>query len=55
MGVKRTKNKPVLHAEVKKQHGIFLTDSVWLKLKDLAREQNTSVSELIERWGQSLL
>jgi hypothetical protein len=48
-GVKRTKNNPVFYAELKKGHEIFLTDSSWLKVKELAKKNGLSVSEYIER------
>jgi hypothetical protein len=53
-GKKRVKNTPVLHDEVKKRHGILLTDTAWKRLVNVARLKNTSVSEMIEEWARSL-
>lgn len=53
-GKKRVKNTPVLHDEVKKRHGILLTDTAWKKLVDTAKLRDTSVSEMIEKWARSL-
>ncbi|WP_339381230.1 hypothetical protein [Brasilonema sp. UFV-L1] len=44
------KNQPVLYNELKKVHGISLTDSSWNKLKDMAQTEGLSVSEYVERW-----
>ncbi|NMG05640.1 hypothetical protein DP117_01705 [Brasilonema sp. UFV-L1] len=49
-GKKRVKNQPVLYNELKKVHGISLTDSSWNKLKDMAQTEGLSVSEYVERW-----
>lgn len=49
-GKKRTKNNPVFYEELKKGHEIFLTDSSWNKLKNLAKEKRLSASEYVERW-----
>ncbi len=49
-GVKRTKNNPVFYTELKKGHEIFLTDSSWHKLKNLANKKGLSASEYVEQW-----
>jgi macrodomain Ter protein organizer (MatP/YcbG family) len=48
-GQKRLKNIPILHDEVKRKRTINLTDTAWNKIKLIAIEQKTSVSELIEK------
>lgn len=53
-GKKRIKNVPVLHNEVKKRHGLLLTDTAWEALRKKAREDGTSISEIIETWAKSL-
>ena len=47
-GKKRIKNQPVLHEELKKQHGVFLTDTAWEFVRKQAAKQNTSASEYLE-------
>ncbi|MBO3463139.1 hypothetical protein G7B40_032065 [Aetokthonos hydrillicola Thurmond2011] len=47
-GKKRLRNQPVLHNELKKQHGIFLTDTSWHFVCDQAVRQKTSASEYLE-------
>ncbi|MBO3458726.1 hypothetical protein G7B40_016210 [Aetokthonos hydrillicola Thurmond2011] len=49
-GKKRIKNQPVLYNELKKIHGISLTDSSWNKLKNISKEKGLSVSEFVEQW-----
>ncbi|MEO1373775.1 MAG: hypothetical protein AAFW70_05505 [Cyanobacteria bacterium J06635_10] len=48
-GKKRLKNIPVLHEEIKKQHGIWMTDSSWLGAKEKAVRNGLSISEYLER------
>jgi hypothetical protein len=48
-GKKRMKNVPVLYEENKKQRGVMLTDTAWSIAAIKAREENISVSELLER------
>ena len=48
-GKKRMKNQPVLHEEIKKKHGIWLTDFSWLGAKEKTLRINLSVSEYIEQ------
>ena len=48
-GIKRTKNNPVFYTELKKGHEIFLTDSSWQKIKQIAKEKGMSASEYIEQ------
>ncbi len=43
------KNVPVLYEENKKQRGVMLTDTAWSIAAIKAREENISVSELLER------
>ncbi|MDJ0798348.1 MAG: hypothetical protein QNJ51_16275 [Calothrix sp. MO_167.B12] len=52
-GKKRVKNVPVLHDEIKKRHGILLTDTAWAALVKKAKEDSVSVSEMIESWARS--
>jgi hypothetical protein len=54
-GQKRLKNVPVFYDEVKRTHGIKLTDSTWSTLRNVATEQGISISELVERWGRTLV
>lgn len=53
-GKKRIRNVPVLWDEVKKTHGIKLTDTAWNAINQVAHEQGISASELVERWGRQL-
>jgi hypothetical protein len=52
-GKKRVRNLPVFYDELKKVHEIMLTPTAWKKLQDMARKQNTSISELIETWARN--
>ena len=52
-GQKRVRNTPVFYDELKKVHQLMFTPTAWEKLQDMARLQNTSVSELIETWARS--
>jgi hypothetical protein len=54
-GQKRMKNVPVFYDEVKQTHGIKLTDTTWNTLRNVATEQGISISELVERWGRTLV
>ncbi len=54
MGQKRLRNIPVLYDEVKKTHGVKLTDTAWNIINEVAQEQGISASELVERWGRGL-
>ena len=47
--IKGTKNTPFLYDEVKQRHSIFLTPSSWEWLKEQAKANDTSPSELIEQ------
>ncbi len=47
---KRMRGIPVHYDELKKTHGIMLTDTVWRWLQLSAKESGTSVGEFIERW-----
>ncbi|NEO36666.1 MAG: hypothetical protein F6J90_10160 [Moorea sp. SIOASIH] len=44
---------PVHYNELKKTHGIMLTDTAWKWLQLSAKESGTSVGEFIERWVRS--
>ncbi|WP_414584432.1 hypothetical protein [Scytonema sp. PCC 10023] len=52
-GKKRIRNVPILYDEVKKRHGILLTDTAWASLVSAAKKNNVSVSELIEVWARN--
>lgn len=49
-GKKGLRDVPIFYAQKKRKHGICLTDMTWEALNELARQQNVSVSEFIERW-----
>jgi hypothetical protein len=53
-GKKRVKNVPVLHNEIKKRHGVLLTDTAWAVLVNQAKKKGVSVREMIESWARSL-
>ncbi len=53
-GEKRLRGVPVFYDEVKRSHGIKLTDTTWDKLREVATLQGISISELIERWGRTI-
>ena len=46
---KRTKNNPILHEELKKRRGLWLTDSSWLGAKEKALRNGLSASEYVEQ------
>ncbi len=46
---KRLKNIPVIHDELKRKRTINLTDTSWNKIKAIAVERKTSVSEILEK------
>lgn len=46
---KRMRGVPVHYDELKKKHGVWLTESTWSKLQELAKEDGVSVGEYIER------
>lgn len=48
-GEKRMRGVPVHYDELKKQHGVWLTDSAWAKVKGLAKTEGVSVGEYLER------
>ncbi|NEQ86683.1 MAG: hypothetical protein F6K26_43500 [Moorea sp. SIO2I5] len=50
---KRMKGIPVHYNELKKTHGIMLTDTVWKWLQLSAKESGVSVGEFVERWVRS--
>lgn len=49
-GKKRIKNQPVFYSELKESHRIYLTPTAWSKIQKIAKENNLSVSEYIEKW-----
>lgn len=51
--IKRMRGIPVHYNELKKQHGIFLTDTAWKWLQLSAKDSGTSVGEFLERWIRS--
>ena len=48
-GKKRVKNQPILHEELKKMRGVYLTESTWLGAKEKALTNGLSTSEFIEQ------
>ncbi|AOY79564.1 hypothetical protein BJP36_06160 [Moorena producens JHB] len=50
---KRMRGIPVYYDELKKQHGVFLTDTAWKWLQLSAKDSGTSVGEFLERWIRS--
>ncbi|NMF65320.1 hypothetical protein DP113_33770 (plasmid) [Brasilonema octagenarum UFV-E1] len=51
-GIKRTRNQPALHSELKESHRIHLTPTAWSKLQKMAAVKGTSISELVEGWAR---
>lgn len=51
-GKKRIRNVPVLHDEIKRRHGVLLTDTAWASLVKEAQKNSVSVSEMIESWAR---
>jgi predicted DNA-binding ribbon-helix-helix protein len=51
-GIKRVRNKPALHSELKQSHRIYLTPTAWNILQKIAKSKETSISELIENWAR---
>ena len=49
-GQKGLKNVPYIYEEVKRTHGISVTNTAWNMLQTRAKEQGLSVSEMIEKW-----
>lgn len=49
-GQKRMKGIPVMHSEVKVRCNISLTPTSWQQLKDYAKSQGMSASEVIEQF-----
>ncbi|MBD2208189.1 hypothetical protein H6G33_25485 [Calothrix sp. FACHB-1219] len=47
-GKKRVKNTPVLYDEVKKRRGVWLTDTAWHSVQELAVKNDVSASEYLE-------
>lgn len=54
IGKKGLKGQPIYYEQVKHKHTIWLTDESWLMLQKEAKQQKTSVSELIEKYSQLL-
>ncbi|MEB3180368.1 MAG: hypothetical protein VKL59_15245 [Nostocaceae cyanobacterium] len=47
-GKKRMKNTPVLYDETKKRRGVWLTDTAWHSVQELAVKKDISASEYLE-------
>jgi hypothetical protein len=47
-GKKRVKNTPVLYNEAKKRRGVWLTDTAWHSVQELAVKKDVSASEYLE-------
>jgi hypothetical protein len=47
-GKKRVRNVPVLHDEPKKKRGVWLTDTAWHSIQELAARKGVSASECLE-------
>jgi hypothetical protein len=47
-GKKRVKNMPVLYDETKKRRGVWLTDTAWHSVQELAVKNDVSASEYLE-------
>jgi hypothetical protein len=47
-GKKRVRNTPVLYNESKKRRGVWLTDTAWHSVQELAARNNMSASEYLE-------
>jgi hypothetical protein len=47
-GKKRVKNTPVLYDEPKKMRGVYLTDTAWYSVQELAASEGLSASEYME-------
>lgn len=53
-GIKRRKNQPVYHDELKERHMIWLTLTAWNRLTAKAKVKNMSVSELLEQMVRNI-
>jgi hypothetical protein len=53
--MKRLKNVPVLHDEVKSKRTVVLTPTAWKLIKREAAKREISASELIEQWAREAL
>lgn len=51
-GKKGMRGVPILHDEVKKTHGLDLTDTAWDAIGEAAKSLGVSRSELVERLGR---
>ena len=47
-GKKRVRNTPVLYDEAKKRRGVWLTDTAWHSIQELAVKEGISASEYLE-------
>ncbi|MBW4506197.1 MAG: hypothetical protein KME64_06770 [Scytonematopsis contorta HA4267-MV1] len=47
-GKKRLKNQPAIYDEFKKRRGVWLTNTAWHKVQELAAIRGMSASELLE-------
>jgi hypothetical protein len=48
-GIKRVKNKPVLHEGLKKMRGVYLTDLAWSLVQETSAKTGISCSEYLEQ------
>jgi len=53
-GLKRIKNQPVYHNEIKGKRTVFLTPTAWDNIKNEAASRGISASELVEEWGRGI-
>ncbi|MGI2907123.1 hypothetical protein [Tolypothrix sp. VBCCA 56010] len=50
-GKKRVKNIPVLHDEPKNKRGVWLTDTAWHSIQELAVKEGVSKERVFRRIG----
>ena len=51
---KRMRGIPLIRDEVKKKRTVSLTDTAWELLKEEAKRQDTSISEIIETLAREI-
>ncbi|MEH2132161.1 MAG: hypothetical protein V7K86_16350 [Nostoc sp.] len=54
-GKKATRNQPLFYEELKKKHGIWLTNTSWEILVMQAAIEEISISEFLERYARSFI
>jgi branched-subunit amino acid aminotransferase/4-amino-4-deoxychorismate lyase len=54
-GKKATRDQPLFYEELKKKHGIWLTNTAWEILVVQADIEEISVSEFLERYARSFI